>query len=703
MRRPAPIPPRKPASARPAPDPRVRARLAALFQQGLSLHRQGQLDEAGRAYQAVLKVDPRHFDALHLSGVVAYQRGEPARAIQLIDQAIAIDPNRAPAHNNRGNALKALARIDEALVGYEAAIRLKPDYPEALNNRGNALKSLGQLGAALQSYDQALASKPDFAEVWCNRGLTLRELGRLEQALDSYDQALCLRPADADAHYQRGVVLQEMFRLDEAAASHTKALEFSPGHGRARWVLPFLPVMRLFHTADDLEAARDALRRDLDRLDQAFAPDRLERALEAVGSCQPFYLAYQEVDNRPVLARYGEICHRLMSHWQARAGIWPAQGRRSGPIRVGIVGEQIRHHSVWNAITRGWVLNLEKRRFTLHVFHLGSIEDDETRLARAHAASFTDRCPSLLDWARAIADSELDVLIYPEIGMHQLTAQLASLRLAPVQMAAWGHPETTGLPSIDHYLSAELFEPGDAQRLYTEQLLALPNLGCCYSRLQVAASKPDLHALGLDGDAPILLCPGKPFKYAPGHDPMLVAIARELGRCRLVFFVQDKAWASLLRQRLSRAFEQGGLRAEDHLVFVPWLSASDFYGLMGHADVFLDTLGFSGFNTAMQAIDCALPIVTREGRFMRGRLASGVLRRMGLHELVADSENGYVDLAVRLVRDQPYRDEIRREIIRRREVLYDDVEPVRALERFLIAQCRGPEATDAGGVPLADS
>ena len=88
---------------------------------------------------------------------------------------------------------------------------------------------------------------------------------------------------------------------------------------------------------------------------------------------------------------------------------------------------------------------------------------------------------------------------------------------------------------------------------------------------------------------------------------------------------------------------------------------------------------------------------------MRGRLASGVLRRMGLHELVADSENGYVDLAVRLVRDQPYRDEIRREIIRRREVLYDDVEPVRALERFLIAQCRGPEATDAGGVPLADS
>ena len=68
----------------------------------------------------------------------------------------------------------------------------------------------------------------------------------------------------------------------------------------------------------------------------------------------------------------------------------------------------------------------------------------------------------------------------------------------------------------------------------------------------------------------------------------------------------------------------------------------------------LDTIGFSGFNTAMQAVGSGLPIVTREGRFMRGRLASGLLKRMGLPELVAQSEEEYVAMAARLARDAEY-------------------------------------------------
>jgi len=109
---------------------------------------------------------------------------------------------------------------------------------------------------------------------------------------------------------------------------------------------------------------------------------------------------------------------------------------------------------------------------------------------------------------------------------------------------------------------------------------------------------------------------------------------------------------------------------------------------MQRADVFLDTIGFSGFNTAMQAVDCAFPTVTREGRFMRGRLAGGILRRMDMPELIAATKEEYVSLVVRLVQDKSYRASIGKKMLEHSGVLYDDLEPVRALEELLVDRCR---------------
>ncbi len=100
-----------------------------------------------------------------------------------------------------------------------------------------------------------------------------------------------------------------------------------------------------------------------------------------------------------------------------------------------------------------------------------------------------------------------------------------------------------------------------------------------------------------------------------------------------------------LTQRLETAFSRVGLAYNDYVVEIPWLSKPRFNSLMRQATAFLDTIGFSGFNTAMQAVECGLPIVTREGRFLRGRLGSGILRHLGATELIAESEQAYVDTA----------------------------------------------------------
>ncbi|MGH8697068.1 MAG: hypothetical protein ACREVS_11360, partial [Burkholderiales bacterium] len=159
--------------------------------------------------------------------------------------------------------------------------------------------------------------------------------------------------------------------------------------------------------------------------------------------------------------------------------------------------------------------------------------------------------------------------------------------------------------------------------------------------------------------------------------------------CQLVFFAHlPKPLSARLRQRLRTAFARARVDFDEHAVFIPWQPRPAFHGLLTRADVYLDTIGFSGFNTAMQAVQCGLPIVAREGRFMRGRFASGILKRMGLRELVAESEEDYVALTVKLVQDAGYRQSVRTRLEGSRPVLFEDLAPIGALEDFLLATAR---------------
>ena len=180
-----------------------------------------------------------------------------------------------------------------------------------------------------------------------------------------------------------------------------------------------------------------------------------------------------------------------------------------------------------------------------------------------------------------------------------------------------------------------------------------------------------------------------PFKYTPRFDALLVAIAQRLGDCQFVFFDSPDSHAvgQAVRERMRRAFASASMQFDDFARVVPWQSRSGFYALMAQADVFLDTVGFSGFNTAMQAIECSLPLVTMEGRFMRGRFASAILRKIGLDELVASSDAQYVALAVDLATNPRRRLELRSRIEARRDTLFDDTASMTELQERLATLC----------------
>jgi predicted O-linked N-acetylglucosamine transferase (SPINDLY family) len=252
-------------------------------------------------------------------------------------------------------------------------------------------------------------------------------------------------------------------------------------------------------------------------------------------------------------------------------------------------------------------------------------------------------------------------------------------------MNSWGHPETSGLSTIDYFLSAENFEPETGQDNYSERLVCLPGLANPYTARSSQGSTLVLGEWGIDTDRPILICPGTPFKYQPEFDHVFVDIARNLPSCQMIFFrLMPEEVSTKLRDRLSAVFAASGMNFEQNVRFLPTLKLDQFHALLRRADVMLDTIGFSGYNNAIQAIECSLPIVAREGRYLRGRLATGILRRLGMTELIAATEEDYVRLVVKVARDPSLRDDLRSRIVERREVLFEDMAPIRSLEELLL-------------------
>ena len=651
---------------------------------GETLNALGHPEQAIEALRAALALDANLAEAHSSLGVALSDAGRLDEALAACQRAVALKPELAVAHFNAGNVLREKGFLDEAIAAYRAAIEHDAQLAEAYNNLGNALKQQGKSAEAMQCYEQAVALSPEFAEARLNAANLLRDSGRPNEAVAAYRALLEGRPDLAAAHFGLGTALKGRGDKVGALACYRKALEIDPGHVEARWAkaMSQLPMV----ATDEAESARSRadFAVELEALARWCEAQGAEKTAHAVGMQQPFYLAYQEEDHRDLLARYGALCARLMGVWQEAAGLSRAARITRAEIRIGIVSAHIRDHSVWNAITKGWLLRLDRSRFDVRLFHLGNANDAETALAKTMATHYTFGRSDLVEWSQLILGHQLDVLVYPEIGMDPTTAKLASLRLAPVQVTSWGHPHTSGLPTIDYFLSAEELEPAGAEAHYTERLVRLPGLGCCLEPAKVVPAAVDLAALGIREDVPLLVCAGTPFKYTPRHDAVLAEIARRLGDCQFVFFTPGRADELMhrLRTRLARSFAAAGLDLEAFAAFVPWQGRAQFHGLMAQADVFLDTMGFSGFNTALQAIESGLPVVAWEGRFLRGRLASGLLRRMGMHELVADTDAAYVDTAVKLAQDAAWWGEMRERMVASRGRLYGDAAPVRALEKF---------------------
>lgn len=646
------------------------------FGLGNALYAAGRIDEAIAAFRTALARQADHPGAtLNLAQLLS-GAGRAEAALELIDGALVRHPGVPEFHYARGAALRAAGDLTQAAEAYRAALELRPDFLEARFNLGAALQEQGALDEAAACYERVLESAPDHARAHNNLGTVHAERADHARAQACYERALRLDPGDPEPLVNFGNSYTEQGQTEDAARSYRAALALRPSAGtrfRLATLLPVIPAC-----VDEIVEARARYAAALDEL--AADPPTLADPLVEVGKTT-FLLAYHGENDRDLQCRlaetYARACPALLEAAPHCAG-W--RGPADKRIRIGFVSRYLRAHTIGRLMAET-IRRLDRTRFHVTVFRFPQ-EDDAMACAIAESADAAATLPpDLAAMRRVIGEARLDVLHYPDIGMEPASYFLGFSRLAPVQCVFWGHPDTTGLPGIDHFLSSAAFEPEGAAAHYAEDLVLLPSANVCYARPERPAEPPSRSALGLPEAGTLYLCPQSLFKLRPEFDLVLRRILEgDPGSTLGLLAGNNPHWTSLLRARLERNL--GPTASQVH--FVGRLPYQGFLGLLAAADVMLDTTVFCGGNTTLEGLAMGTPIVTLPSPYLRGRLSAGFYAKMGYEDLVARDEEDYVRIALALGTEADAREAARTRIAEASPVLYGDERPVRELEGFLV-------------------
>ncbi|MBD2360727.1 O-linked N-acetylglucosamine transferase, SPINDLY family protein [Anabaena minutissima FACHB-250] len=532
----------------------------------------------------------------------------------------------------------------------------------------------------MASYQKLLELHQSSADIYWDLSQCYRNLNLLDEYFETLQQGIKLYPTDGRLHFTLIIDLRRNRRIQEAIVSAEKACQDLPDDYTFK-ILKYLTVPSIYNNQEEIPFYRQRYTQGLQDLIEQTSLNTLEEkqsALAGIGRLTNFYLSYQAQNDIDLQRQYGKLVHEIMManfpQWVAPLSMPKLQPNQK--IRVGYVSHYLHSYSGTLWLT-GWLKYCNHKNFEIYCYYTGNEPDAVTEKFREYSDCFHHIPYNLSGVCQQIIADNLHILVYPEIGMNPQTLLMGALRLAPVQCVAWGHPVTTGLSTIDYFLSSELMEAENAQEHYSEKLIRLPNIGVSYPKPyipQVVKSRADF---GFSDNDVLYLCCQAPFKYLPQYDFIFAEIASRVPQAKFIFLR-----GTLLQERLQKAFAALGLKFEDYCVFLSIPERFDYLMINLLSDVYLDTFTWSGGNTTLEAIACNLPIVTCPGEFMRGRHSDSFLKMLGVTDTIAQNEAEYIDIAVKLGQNPAWRRDISERISQRHDQLFDDKVCVAGLEAF---------------------
>jgi predicted O-linked N-acetylglucosamine transferase (SPINDLY family) len=718
--------------------------LEPLIHRGNALLAADHLTAAEEAYQTILTLDPHQPAVWANLGLVYKRQHHWDKAITCYQTALSLDSTLPNGYSNLGNALKEAGQLQEALSAYQHAVSQHPESMEAHYNLALLLNQLNQAETALGHAQRACQLAPQSADSLCLLGSVSYRLGCLLDTQTAFETALEIAPDCFQAVYQLGVLSQQtgsptQETADQAERYLRRAVALQPEHPEAlfslghflydqgRWpeamtvweryrsVMPTLPLQReiLLNTlcpifpndASEIAGIRDCLVQGLDHLLQRANAGTLPPLCPSgnlddliYSRAEPsFYLPYHGLNDRPIKAAFGQLYHRLLSQeFSDLMDGFPVKRSGQGRIRVGFwVSEH--HEMIFWKLMNGYLEHLDRSRFELTLLGRSKSLQIVTQQLSASAretvqtVGLDGELNEIIPTVRRLA---LDIVWFDEVGTTSLNYFLPFFRLAPIQLTANGFPITTGIPTMDYFLSSQWMETEAAQDQYTETLICLPELPVTFQKPNGPLPPVSRSVLGLPETAHLYLCPQSLFKLHPEFDAILAGILTQdpAGRILLLEAPGKPHWSTIIRNRLARHLSPEAL---GRVVFLPRQSKSGYLALLAMADVILDPTAYNGSITTHEALAMGTPIVTWPGETFRGRFTAGCYRRMGWEEAIVSSSEAYIQLACELGTQPERRAAFHQAILDRHTVLFDNRAAVEAMATFFtqaVCQTKGGEA-----------
>lgn len=594
-----------------------------------------------RARAAALSMQPELTPELRALAKQSFQHqaaGRYAEAAQGYTAVLARVPDLWSACYNLGLVYQHLGRMSDAAEMYRRTVRLNPQFAEANNNLGNVLKALKNDTGAMDAYRRAIDLNPQLADASYNLGIMLLQRGVRAPAIELFRQAVAANPLQVlawDALY-RGLLGQDQ---------HEEASQVFLAWDRTMPPCPELVVagLALCRSIGDhaLEARYLAL-----ALDWPFAEFTPEQFAPILGILQ-----YFDVTREQLLACY----RRYDSAVAARNPVViPMLPRRAadGRLRIGYVSADFRKH-----VMGRWMLEVisrhDRNRFSIFLISTCPPRDYDAVTAefRTHAEGFAD-VSELDDFsaAKSIAEVDLDILV--DLAGHTMAARPGIYAYRPARsiVTHLGYHGCLGLSAVDYKLTDHFADPVDAAHFQIERPLALDV--CVFPFVRVAPAGADaMEAVSLNLEGKFVIAAfTNVLKLSPRCLGVWCRVLQALPEAVLLFSPPSLA----LRAGIERVVAVAGID-KSHIAFlnVPnqdalWRAR---YRLV-HA--VLDTFPYAGGDTTLAALDMGVPVVTLRGLRHSERVGVSILTHLGITETIADTEDEFVAIAVRLARDATF-------------------------------------------------
>lgn len=597
----------------------------ALVNRASTLKAQGRLEEAERCAREAVRQSPELGEAWCNLGAVLLDQGRWKEAEAACRRALELRPGLAEPRSNLAAALLEQERFQEARTCCEEALRIKPHAAEALNNLGNVWFRQGRIEEAAAWFQKAAEAAPDYFEARLNLAGVLKELGRLEEAVAHGRAAVRLRPGAAEAHSNLGEALRAQGRIEEAQACFREAIRLNPA-------LP-QPHVNLSGTL-----------KDQGRLEEAAEAWRQARGLGPEAG--PFHLLHYDTLWTP------EEIYQEHIRWARRHARPPAaHSNLRDPerrLKLGYVSPDFRGHSVAYFV-EPLLAGHDRGRYEVYCYADVRIADAVTERLRRLPVVWRDLMGmSDAQAAELVRSDGIDILV--DLAGHTAGNRLGMMALkpAPVQVTAVGYPDTTGLEAIDYRLTdAWADPPGSTEHLHSEELVRLPRGAWCYRPPEDAPGVAPLPAR--QAGAITFGCFNNLAKVTPRMVAAWARILEGTPHARLILkspILVDASTRKLVRER----FRREGVGEGRVQLFGP-VDKRQHLGLYAWIDIALDTYPYHGTATTCEALWMGVPVVTLAGTTHASRVGVSLLASVGLSEWVAESWEGYIEIAVRKARD----------------------------------------------------